>query len=169
MNLTDAILTRRSVRQFTNAEILPSHVQAILKAGLAAPSARNTRCAEFVVVQNRATLNEMADALEYGKMLATAPLCICVCANSNVALSFEYGVIDTSAATQNILLQAHDLGLGAVWLGVYPRSHRVTALTKILNLPSHLNIISAVAIGHPQKQPKPVDKFDNAKIFYEKF
>ena len=69
-------------------------------------------------------------------------------------------VQDASAATQNLLLQAHAMGLGAVWTGVYPLPQRVTAVQEVLSLPQHIVPLALLIIGHPAEQPKPKDKWD---------
>ncbi len=123
--MQELILSRQSIRNFTYCAPSDDIIDALLRAGLAAPSARGKRPFEFVVVRDRSKLVALSEMLESGKMLKDASCAIFVGINKDLALSFEYGVIDTSAAVQNILLSAHTQGLGAVWLGIYPHTSAV--------------------------------------------
>ena len=120
---------------------------------MAAPSASNRKPWHFVVVAERETLSALAEAHRYAKMLNEAPLCIVPCGDP--AISDSYWVQDVAAATENILLAATGLGLGAVWCGVHPREERVTAVRRILGLPEGIGPFALIAIGHPAEEKEP--------------
>lgn len=131
------ILTRRSVRQYTTQTVSDDAVTALLHAGMAAPSGVNKQPWEFIVVENREALRQLAEALPYAKMAADAPLAIVVCGSKERMLP---GVDDNlweqdcSASSENILLAAHAIGLGGVWTCLYPHSDRMEAASRILNI-----------------------------------
>jgi nitroreductase len=111
-------------------------------------------------------LNALAEVLPYGKMLQQAALCIVVCGDLGREKSPGYWVQDCSAATQNLLLAAHTLGIGAVWIGTYPREDRVRAVQAQLGLPESIVPLCAVALGYPGEQRGAVDRFDQSRIHW---
>jgi nitroreductase len=169
MDALEAIRTRRSIRAYTGEPVADDQVEAILRAAMQAPSAGNQQPWHFVVVRERAGLNLLADTLPYGKMLHHAPLCIVVCADVEHEANRGYWVQDCSAATQNLLLAAHALGLGAVWLGVYPREGRVAELRHLLAMPEGVTPLCAVAVGHPAEQVPPADRYQAERVHQEKW
>ncbi|MBA7612268.1 hypothetical protein ES703_19504 [subsurface metagenome] len=102
-------------------------------------------------------------------MLGHAPLAIVVCGNPNKELYEGYCVQDCAAATENILIAAQSLGLGAVWLGVYPREDRVAKLKKLLGLPNRIIPLSIVSVGHPTEKKGPPNRFDEGNIHLDKW
>ena len=134
----NAILRRRSIRKYTQDVISDNIIKKLLEAGMSAPSAGNQRPWHFVVIKGRETLVKLADASPYSKMTKDAPVAILVCGDLELEAHGGYWIQDCSAATQNILLAAHDQGLGAVWVGVYPTEDNVQGLKKLLNLPESI-------------------------------
>ncbi|MDX9694521.1 MAG: nitroreductase family protein [Bacteroidales bacterium] len=118
MEILEGIITRRSIRKYTDKKISDDQVQMLLKAGMYAPSARNQQPWHFLVINDKRTLNQLSEIHPYAKMLTEAQLSILVCGDETLELSTGYWVVDCSVATQNILLAAHGMGLGAVWLGL---------------------------------------------------
>jgi nitroreductase len=169
MDALEALMTRRSVRAYTDEPVSGEQVRKILAAGMQAPSARNQQPWHFVVVRQRKRLDALAGVLPFGKMLGKAPLGIVVCADADLEQSAGYWAQDCAAATQNILLACHALGLGAVWIGVYPRDERVTALRELLSLPETVAPLCAIAIGRPAERPAPVDRFRPDRIHEEQW
>ncbi len=169
MNFQDLILSRRSIRRYTSEKISKEDIETILKAGMTAPSAKNCQPWEFIVVEDRDMLKTISEVSPHGGMLAEASFGIVVCNDTEKAVNFEYGVIDTSAATENLLLSAHGLGLGAVWIGVYPRMERVEKLKEIFHLPSNITPISMAAFGYPLHRKDPANRYDENKIHWEKW
>lgn len=163
------IFNRKSVRDFTGEKIEIEKLDVLLKAGMAAPSARNIQPWNFILVTKREILDNLADKLPYAKMLYQSGAAIVVCGTpdtENEELS-SYWVQDCSAATENILLAGESLGLGAVWTGVFPRKDRVSAVKEILGIPVNAEPLNVIAIGHPAKETTPKNKFDPGKIHYE--
>jgi nitroreductase len=149
MDILDIIRTRRSVRQFQPVPVEAEKVEALLRAGMQAPSAHNEQPWAFVVVTDRKLLDEYGNAFPTSKPLLEAPLCIVVCALKERIKGPMYPQ-DLSAATQNILLEAVSLGLGTCWLGVHAREERMAFVSKLLNLPAEVEPFSAIAIGYPK-------------------
>ncbi|NOX88678.1 MAG: nitroreductase family protein [Calditrichaeota bacterium] len=164
MEVLQAIMTRRSVRNFKSDEIGQETVEKLLRAAMQAPSAHNKQPWHFIVINDRQILNQIADFHPYAKMLYQAPLAIAVCGDLGLENNDRYLALDCAAATQNILLAAHGLGLGAVWIGVYPREQRIKKLKILLDLPLHCIPVSLVAVGVPLKTAEPVDRFNPDRI-----
>lgn len=165
------IMTRASVRTYTSELVDSADVITLLKAGMAAPTAMNRQPWVFVVITDAARRAAMAAELPYCKMAATAPLLIAVCGDKAKFIEDapEYWVQDCSAATENILLAAHALGLGAVWTGVYPVQDRVEMVSKALGLPEGIIPLNIICIGHPDSDNPAKDKWDPAKVHYNMF
>ncbi len=163
--LIQTIFARRSIRKYTSKPVSEEHIQTLLKAAMAAPSASNRKPWQFVVVTERGTLDGLAESHPHGKMLSDAPLCISVC--GDLTEMERYWVQDCSAATENLLLAAVALELGAVWLGVYPRDERVRAVRQILALPDHITPLNLISVGHPAEVKQPRTQFDAARVHRE--
>jgi nitroreductase len=169
METLEAIGTRRSVRAYTDQPVPQEVIERLLSAAMQAPSACNQQPWHFVVVNERGQLDALADVLPFGKMLKHGPLAIIVCADVPSEVCPGYWVQDCSAATQNLLLAAHSLGLGAVWIGVYPVSERVAALQAVLGLPEQVVPLCTVAIGHPAEQPAPVNRYRAERVHMQQW
>ena len=163
--LIKAIFSRRSIRKYTEESVPEEHVTTILEAAMAAPSASNRKPWHFVTVTERDTLNRLANAHKYAKMLHEAPLCIIVCGDESV--SQRFWVQDCSAATQNILLAAQALGLGSVWCGVYPSEERVKEISEILRIKDPVKPLNLIAIGYPAEKKDPRTQYDGSRIHGE--
>lgn len=163
------IYSRKSVRSFTKQEVSIELLEELARAGMAAPSARNLQPWAFVIVTDRSTLDTLAERLPYAKMLYEAPAAIAVCGDlSKAGDSPEgYWVQDCSAATQNILLAAESMGLGAVWTGVYPRPDRVAIVKNVLGLPDNVLPLNVIPIGYPNGEHRPKEKFKPENIHWQ--
>ncbi len=171
METLQALYTRRSVRTYDTRPVEEDKIHELLKAAMSGPCCVNAREWEFIVITDKALLSQMADANgRPAQLLKGAPLGILVCANLNEAFkpAPEYYAIDCAIAVQNICLAAHDLGLGACWLGTWPQMHRVKALAELLHLPDYILPQSLVAIGYPAAEPAgtPRDLYDPAKAHF---
>ena len=164
MNTLDAIFTRRSIRKFKQGMVDSDHIELIIKAGMYAPTARNTQSNEFIVVNERHLIDTLSTVHPHAQMLKEAPLAIIVCGNKDIEKEDNYLAINGSAATQNILLAVHDLNYGAVWLGVYGRDDRMAGISNLFNLPPHIVPISAIAIGLPNETKNQPDRFNKMKM-----
>ena len=169
MEVYEAITTRRSIRKYT-AEAVPADlVKELLVAAMSAPSASNLQPWYFVVVNERPQLDALTTVLPYGQMLKEATLAIVVCGDCQRQGLEGFWVQDCSAATQNILLTAHARGLGAVWLGVYPRAERVQDIRRLLGLPEHVIPLCVVSIGYPAEHKDPANRYDEARVHYHRW
>jgi len=155
MDVVEAIMTRRSIRKFTGEPIGEEIITHLLKAAMAAPSSKNEQPWVFIVIDDQDLLHEIPKFHPYAEMVKTAPVAILVCADRRRFLSEEVWIQDCAAATQNILLAAHGLGLGAVWLGIYPRMERVKGVRSLLDIPIHIIPFSLVVIGYPGEKKPP--------------
>lgn len=166
MNTLDAIFTRRSVRDFTHEPVTEQDLFDLLKAGMQAPSAKNERPWHFIVIDDPEVLHAIPTFHPYSKMLFDAPLAILVCSDRKLETKRASWLQDCSAATENILLAAHAKGLGAVWLGIFPDSDRVSGIQSLLAMPSDVRPVSLVAIGHPASRPDPEDRYDESRVHH---
>ncbi|WP_455587418.1 nitroreductase family protein [Bacteroides sp.] len=162
----DNIFARKSVRTYLNKGVEKEKIDWMLRAGMAAPSGKDQRPWEFVVVTERATLDSMAAALPYAKMLAEARYAIVVCGDSTRS---SYWYLDCSAAAQNILLAAESLGMGAVWTAAYPYEDRMQVVRKYTALPENILPLCVIPFGYPATRQQPKQKYDEKKIHYEKY
>lgn len=165
------IMTRTSIRQFTDQQIGKDTLETLVKAGMAAPSAMNKQPWAFVVVNEREILDSLNIVHPYSN-LKTATAAIIVCGNMQKTIEGEgreYWVQDCSAATENILLAAHGCGLGAVWCGVYPSPERVKAISEVLGLPEYIIPLNIISMGYPAENPEPKDKWNPDNIRWQKW
>ncbi len=165
------IMSRASVRRFTDKEISKETMDTVLRAAMAAPSAVNKQPWEFIVVTDRAVLDRLMEAHPYSN-LKTAKAAVIVCGNMKRALEGverEYWVQDCSAASENLLLAAHAVGLGAVWCGVYPMQERIDAIKGVLDIPEYITPLNVIAMGYPAVEPSPKDKWEASKVHYQKW
>ena len=170
--MLDCIMTRTSIRQYTDQPVENEKIEAMLRAGMAAPSAVNAQPWHFVVVNDKAKLGELAAANPHAKMLEQAPLAIVVCGDMTKALEGDgrqFWIQDCSAATENILLAAHAQGLGAVWTALYPMEERFSAVREALKLPDTLIPLCTIVIGYPAQQPEPKDKWKPENVSYNEY
>ena len=135
MELLDAIHTRRSIRKYLDKPVTEEMIGILLKAAMSAPSAGNQQPWHFVVVRDRAKLDTIPSFHPYSKMVLQAPAAIVVCGDPDGKKWPTFWDQDASAATQNILLAARDLGLGTVWVGIYPEKDRMDGFRKLLGIP----------------------------------
>jgi len=157
------ILTRRSIRRYTGEKVGREALEAMARAGMAAPTSRDTRHFRFVIVDDAALVEKLAAGLPYAKMLLTAKHAIIVCSDLSVAhggIETDYWVQDSSAAAENVLLAAHALGLGACWTAAHPRPERVAFVREALGIPENVMPLCVIAVGKPSGEEKPRDKFD---------
>ena len=161
------IMTRPSVRAFLDKPVPEETVERLLRAAMAAPSAKNSRPWAFVLIRDRAELEKLGAALPNAKMTATAPLAVAICGVMDKTLpgeAREYWIQDCAAATENFLLAVHALGLGAVWTGVHPISERIAILKETLRLPDGVEPFCLIPFGWPACPAVVKDKWDPAAV-----
>ena len=164
METYEAILTRRSIREYTGQKVSDELIEKLIKAAMYAPSARNYQPWHFIVITDREILNKIPGVHPYADMLNNAPLAILICGDTHLEKSEGYIAIDCAAATQNLLLAAHSSGLGAVWLGVYPREERMKGLIELFELPDNIVPVSLVSIGYPAEEKIAENRFHTNRI-----
>lgn len=165
MEAMDALCSRRSVRKYSEKTVPEESLREILEAAMSAPSAGNQQPWHFIVINDRKLLDLIPEFHPHSLMCREAQLAVLVCGDPSLEKHVGYWVQDCSAATENLLLSIHALGLGGVWVGVYPREERVRGFRKLLNMPEHVVPFALIPIGHPaeQKPPRP-DRYNQARI-----
>ena len=162
-DLIQLIMTRTSIRAFQDRPVSDETVETLLKAAMAAPSAKNSQPWSFTVIRDRAMLEKLGDSLPNAKMTATAPVAVVICGVMEKTLpgeAREYWIQDAAAATENFLLAVHALGLGAVWTGVHPISERIRILKDALRLPDGIEPFCLIPFGYPAVPASVKDKWD---------
>lgn len=167
----NSIMTRSSVRSYTDQPVEQEKLEKLLRAGMAAPTAGNRQPWEFIIVTDRKILDTFPSIIPNAQMSAKAQAAIVVLGSPTKALLPEYWVQDCSAATENILLAAHGMGLGTVWCGAYPNNDadRVGQMRKLLSIPEDSYALNIIVIGYPDSEPVIKDKWDTAKVHYNKY
>jgi nitroreductase len=167
MNAIEAAYNRRSIRKYLDKEVEKEKIEMLLKVAMAAPSARNIQEWHFYVVQGKAKMQGLIDVMPHGKY--NAPCAIVVCgdlSNSQKETAEKYWVQDCTAALENILNAAPELGLGTVWLGVYPNDDRVEPTIDYLNLPETMIPLAVVYVGYPAEEKEARTQYDESKVTY---
>lgn len=166
------ILKRSSVRRYADKPVGEDVKEALLRAGMSAPSGVNRQPWEFVLVDDPAMLSALAEALPYAKMTAQAPMAIVVCGNSERFLEGDDATLwvqDLSAASENILLAAEALGLGCVWTCLYPHPDRMSSVEKLLHLPAGIIPFNLIPIGYPATHHAPIDKWHPDRVHRNRY
>ena len=169
----NAIFTRRSIRKYTDEPVTNEELEQLLSAGMAAACAKNSQNRLFFVEQGPGSLPSLIQVHPNAFALKTAPAVIVVAADRKKAAAMDplndWWIQDCSASIQNILVEAADLGLGTLWIGVWPDPKRILAVQKDLELPEHIAPLGAVAVGRPDKAKDPNDRYETEKVFFGKY
>ena len=171
-NTLEIIHQRKSVRNYTDQKVGKDLLEKLVKAGMAAPTAVNKQPWAFITIDDRATLDSLGNGLPYAKMLKKAKAAIVVCGDLTKALEGweqEFWIQDCSAASQNILLAAEAMGLGAVWTAAYPAEDRMATVRNVLQLPDHIIPLNVIPIGYPTGAEKPKDKWKAENLHWNKW
>lgn len=158
--------SRRSIRKYTSDPVTDEQITTLLEAAMAAPSAVNRKPWEFMVVRDANLRKQLSKVHPWAGMAAAAPVVFAVCGRPNDS---DHWVEDCSAATENLLLGVTSLGLGAVWLAVYPRAQRDEHVQRVLNLPKDWRTLCLVPVGHPAETKPPRTQYDPARVHYDAF
>jgi nitroreductase len=164
MDAMDAILSRRSIRKYTKQSVPDQLIKELLEAAMNAPSAGNEQPWHFIVINDRGILDEIPKYHPYSQMIREAYVAIVICCDLQLDKQDGLWVQDCAAATENLLLAVQAKGLGAVWLGVYPREERVTGLRKLLSIPEQVIPFSLIPIGYPAEHKPRADRYDSSRI-----
>jgi nitroreductase len=169
MDLFKALTYRRSIRKYTNTKVSNEQLNKIIEYGMFAPSAVNKQPWHFIIFRNSDSINKLVDVHPKSSMLKSASAGILICFDDILQYDKGYGPIDCSAATQNMLLAAHGMGLGACWIGIYPKNDRVDVLSKAFNLPEHVVPFAVISIGYPAEELAKPSRFKTERIHFEKW
>lgn len=167
MDVFEAIYTRRSIRRYSEKEINSEIVNKIIHAGMYAPSAVNKQPWHFIVFDKPETKNAIMEIHRSSLMLEDANKAIAVCFDENLQHADGFGLLDCSAAIQNMLLAAHALELGACWIGIFPRAARMEGLKKIFKLPANIIPLAVISLGYPAETKDKPDRIKKERIHYE--
>ena len=165
----NSIFIRRSVRTYLDKPVEQEKIETLLRAAMQAPSAGSQQSSEFLVVQDAAALRQLSQMSPYSGLLAKAPLAIVLLGNTERMKLSENWEQDLGAAAENLLLEATELGLGAVWLGVHPLNERIDAVKAQFSLPEKLRPFAVVAVGYPKEENANhfVDRWNAERVHYE--
>ena len=166
------IHARKSVRNYTGEPVNKTQLETLVKAGMAAPSAMDKRPWAFIIITDKKTLETLAEGSPYSRMIVSAGAAIVVCGLMDKTVdgpAQEFWVQDCSAATENILLAAEHMGLGAVWTGMYPIQERMQYVQKTLGIPANVIPLNIIAVGYPTGVDQPKNKFDQSAIHWDKW
>lgn len=164
----ETIFKRRSIRSYQDKKVESEKITQLLKAAMQAPSAGNHQPWEFIVVEKKETLEKLSRMSPCSKTIAKSPLAIVLLGNKQRMRYPENWEQDMGAATQNLLLEATYLDLGAVWMSVAPLEERETYIKELFNLDSKLLPYCVVTVGYPdQVHNRFIDRFDSTRIHYE--
>jgi nitroreductase len=168
--IIDIILSRRSIRQFKAETVDDETLTLLLKAAMSAPTACNSQPWEFIVVTQKEMLDQIRAKILFARYNASAA--IVVCGNVNIAnnsAARDHWVQDCSAATENILIAAAGLGLGAVWIGIYPYPSKIKPVAEVLGIPEHVTPLSMVYIGYPAETKEPRTQYDEHRVYWQSY
>ena len=163
------IMTRTSVRSYSDREVESGKVDTLLRAAMAAPTAANKQPWRFVVINDKSILKTIGENFGSMKMATGASVAVIMCGDMTATLDGDgrdYWVQDVSAASENLLLAAHAMGLGAVWCGIYPVAERVTQFSEMLSLPEEIIPMACICVGYPAGESTPKDKWKPEYIHY---
>lgn len=164
------IESRRSIRKFTDQPVDQETLTLLMKAAMAAPTAMNAQPWEFVVITEKNVIDRLRKNMMFGKMKAAAVICVLGSRRKQKNKAGDlFWVQDCSAATQNILLAAASLGLGAVWVGVHPVFLFQQVVSAILNLPERVTPLNLIYIGHPAEGKEPRTQYEAERVHWGPF
>lgn len=168
--MSDPVLDRRSIRKYTDQPVPDKLIETLLRAAMSAPSAGNERPWHFVVIRDRAILDAVPRFHPYARMMSQAAVAILVCGDEALERSSGFWVEDCSAATENVLIEAQELGLGSVWLGLYPRGDRVRGMRALIEgMPDHVVPFALLPIGYPAETKRPSQRYDEQRVHHDRW
>lgn len=167
MDTLEAIKTRRSIRRFKqNQPVSREQMEKLLEAAMFAPSAGNEQPWQFIVIDDPIILGKIPGICATASMCRQAPVAVLVCGDATLERYPKFWVQDCSAAVQNLLLAAHDMGLGAVWAGVYPLKDRVEGFKNLLSLPEEITPFALITLGHPDQEPETPERYLEERVHH---
>lgn len=170
METLEAIFKRRSIREYTDEMVTEQEIETLLRAAFSAPTAVNSQPWEFVVINDKEILDKIREKMLFARY--NAPLAIVVCGNMKFALKSkdkDIWICDCSAAIENMLLAATDLGLASVWIGIYPGQSRMETMQKLIDCPEHVKPLGMVYFGHGTYQEPGRCRYNEKAIYWQKY
>ncbi|MCF8380945.1 MAG: nitroreductase family protein [Bacteroidales bacterium] len=167
MDFEEIIISRRSIRKYTDEKIDTKTIIRIINAAMYAPSAVNKRPWNFVIIEDKSSMKKVMEIHASARMLKEASHAILICGDEKQQHDDGFWIADCGAATQNMLLAAHSFGIGGCWIGVYPREKRMNDFAKLFNLPEHIKPFALVSLGFPAENKEMPQRFEKEKIYYE--
>lgn len=164
MDTQTALMTRRSIRRYTDRPVDEQAIDALLRAAMQAPSAVDCRPWQFVQIDNKALLESLGGQLEGCDMLKSATAGMLICAEPAREIAPGFWPQDCSCAAHNIQLMAHAMGIGAVWVGLYPMEERMAPVREACGIPEEAVPFALIALGYPDEDPGPEDRYDPERI-----
>lgn len=161
----NAIFHRVSIRKFQEKPVEQEKITLMLRAAMAAPSACNQQPWEFYVVTDMEKIEELSESTPFTKAAKGAPLVFVPCYRATTKL-LNFAEIDMSASVQNLLLEAVELGLGAVWMGIAPMKTKMKKVQTILGIPDDLEPFALVPCGYPAEERPQQDRYDEERVHY---
>jgi len=165
----NSIFRRRSIRRYKEQEVSDEQIKKLLEAAMSAPSAGNERPWHFIVVKDKITLDKLSQTHRNAAMIKNASAAIVVCGDLSLEVKKDMWVQDCSAATENILIEVEELGLGAVWVAVYPREERVKYVKDIFDLPKNIIPLCIIPVGYPDEKFEITNRYDEKRVHNEKW
>jgi len=169
MDAIEAILSRRSIRKYKKQPISEELLKKLLEVAMCAPSAGNEQPWHFIIIDDPLILSKIPTFHNHAQMLKDASVAILVCSDMNLDYHNGMWIQDCAAATENMLIAIHAEGLGAVWLGIYPREERIKGIKSLLNIPYHVTPFSLISIGHPAEKLPKVNRYNESRIHHNKW
>ena len=169
MDAIEAILSRRSIRKYNKKPVSDELIKKFLEVAMSAPSAGNEQPWHFVIIDDPLILGKVPTFHNHAQMLKDASVAILVCSDMNLDHHNGMWIQDCAAATENMLIAINAEGLGAVWLGIYPREERISGLKELLKIPDHIIPFSLISIGYPAEKLPKANRYDESRIHYNKW
>lgn len=170
METRETIFNRRSCREYKEQEVHKEQLETLLKAAFSAPTAVNAQPWEFVVINEKSVLDELRDKLRFARY--NAPAAIVVCGNSDWGLKGQdkdLWICDCSAAIENMLLAATDIGLGSLWVGIFPIESRMQMVRSVLDMPANVNPLGMVYVGYAAKEQEGRCRYNEKVVHWQKY
>lgn len=162
----NSIFERISVRKYQDKEVEQEKLNLLMKAAMAAPSAGNQQPWEFYIIKDKDIIEQLSHVHKYSHCLKNAPIAIVPVYRTKGLKFEEYAHIDMSNACENLWLEATELGLGCVWLGIAPLKERMDAVKQIIGLDDDHQAFALMAIGYPNESRTQQDRYDPSRVHY---
>lgn len=169
MEVIEALLGRRSIRKYKDQKISNENINEVLKAAMYAPTAMNLKAWQFIVIDDKAVLVQTINSIPYAEMLKQSAAAILVCGDSEIEKNESWLLQNCSAATQNILLAAHGLGIGSCWIAIHGMDDVYKKIKNQFKLPDNIIPVSLISLGYPDEVVTAEERFKQEKIHYNKW